>query len=105
MSSECSRFTCLSPGCSLRISDERCNWRLLLAGLAVVFAAQAMQGCGGGGMGSPESPPPESDQTSTWHGRYVGTAEINGVTYFADALFAASGESHLYIGGPYGDSG
>ena len=29
----------------------------------------------------------------------------DGVDYFGDALFAASGETHIYIGGPYTDDG
>ena len=37
--------------------------------------------------------------------RIVGTVTIDGVNYFGDALFAASGETHIYIGGPYTDDG
>ena len=39
------------------------------------------------------------------HDRYVGTVTIDGVNYFGDALLAASGETHIYIGGPYTDDG
>jgi hypothetical protein len=38
-------------------------------------------------------------------GRYVGTVTIDGVDYFGDALLAANGEAHLYIGGPYANDG
>jgi hypothetical protein len=46
----------------------------------------------------------DSDQ-SVDHRRYVGTVTIDGVNYFGDALLAASGETHIYIGGPYIDDG
>jgi hypothetical protein len=35
----------------------------------------------------------------------VGTVTIDGEDYFADAIFAANGETHIYIGGPYDDVG
>jgi hypothetical protein len=35
----------------------------------------------------------------------VGTVTIDGVNYLGDALFAATGETHIYIGGPYTDDG
>ena len=56
---------------------------------------------GNNGPGTPmPAPPPPPDQ-SVDHGRYVGTVTIDGVDYFGDALFAANGGTHLYIGGSY----
>ena len=51
----------------------------------------------------PTEPPPPHQGVDP--GRYVGTVTIDGVNYFGDALFAASGETHIYIGGPYTDDG
>ena len=51
----------------------------------------------------PTEPPPTGQSVD--HGRYVGTVTIDGVNYFGDALLAASGETHIYIGGPYTDDG
>ena len=52
---------------------------------------------------APTEPPPTGQSVD--HGRYVGTVTIDGVNYFGDALLAASGETHIYIGGPYTDDG
>ena len=54
--------------------------------------------------GPPPAEPPGTGQIVD-HGRYVGTVTIDGVNYFGDALLAASGETHIYIGGPYTDDG
>lgn len=56
---------------------------------------------------APEPPPPEPPppEQSVNHGRYVGTVTIDGVNYFGDALFAANGETHLYIAGHYAGDG
>ena len=52
--------------------------------------------------GSPNTPSPAEEVAV--HGRYVGTVTIDAVN-FGDALLAANGETHLYIGGPYDAGG
>lgn len=84
----------------------------LVLGLFVFLslALLSLSGCGSG-SGSPgaqapdtsASPPPPAQSVD--HGRYVGTVTIDGTSYFGDALLAANGESHVYIGGPYTDDG
>ena len=78
------------------------------------LALSALSGCGNGSgtAGAPISPPvsppvspPPPQSLSIDDGRYVGTVTIDGTDYFADAIFAPNGETHLYIGGPYTDSG
>jgi hypothetical protein len=74
----------------------------------VVFLASVLAGCGGGSstpeIGSADRVPPPPVQR-TDHGRYVGVVEIDGVNYFGDAIFAADGETHIYIGGRYESTG
>jgi hypothetical protein len=53
----------------------------------------------------PTAPPPPPPGLNVSDGRYVGTVTIDGVDYFGDAIFAANGETHLYIGGPYDGGG
>jgi hypothetical protein len=97
--------------------------RTLRSAAIAVHALIALNACGGGG-GAPDteasnptsppssSPPPETPPPASPppvqtvdHGRYVGTVTIDDRAYFGDALFAVNGETHLYIGGPYGDTG
>src|SRR5687767_7109397 len=80
--------------------------------LALGMGTVGLSGCGSGSRtpGSsgfdPSPPPPEAPPgDSVSDGRYVGTVTIDGEDYFADAIFAAHGETHIYIGGPYDDVG
>jgi len=75
---------------------------------SVVIFLLVPTGCGGDSS-APRYPglisnpfPPDQDVN---YGRYVGTVTIDGVDYFGDALLAANGETHLYIGGPYANDG
>jgi len=81
--------------------------------LALSMGPLGLSGCGSGGGSTPGSsgvdpPPPPPDippGVSVSDGRYVGTVTIDDVDYFGDAIFAANGETHIYIGGPYDDGG
>ena len=107
--------------------------RTLCSAAVAVYSLLALIGCGGGGSAPgtaasnplppptepppteppptepPPTEPPPTEPPPTGqivdHGRYVGTVTIDGVSYFGDALLAASGETHIYIGGPYTDDG
>jgi hypothetical protein len=76
----------------------------------VMLLAQCLVACGGGGGEARGNDGGGSgggvvDAANPLHGRYVGTIQIGGEAYFADALFTADGSSRMYIGGPYANTG
>lgn len=92
-----------------RVDSSRATAQRVCVLLALGAGFIGATGCGSGGSapGSslsnsppPPPPPPPPTNESVNDGRYVGTVTIDGAEYFGDAILAANGETHLYIGGP-----
>jgi hypothetical protein len=84
--------------------------RLPVRCLLCVLVMQSLPACGGGASdGSNDSSSGNNDSSggnsgppasAVSQGRFVGTVEIDGVTYFGDAIVTTDGALRLYIGGP-----
>jgi len=77
------------------------NRSIILGALAL----PALIGCGSSGVeatvpssgNDSPSPTPPPPAVATVHGRYVGAVQIDGVEYFADALFTPGGEARIFF--------
>lgn len=100
-------YALMSHGTSSRLAAGTAGRRSVLC----LAAALAVAGCGGGGNGTDAAPSsgqptvPTVPTASPTAGRFVGTARMEGLDHFADALLTRDGTLRVYLGDLYSPSG